>query len=1054
MNKLYINLCNNTQTGLNYTLSNIKNYINDMSFNNIIVVPDKLSLYTEQKVFELLDIPVYFNLSVMGISKLANKIISENNIQYIQCTDLEAKLLTLIAIQNTCNNFKCFSKKYNLGLVDEIYAKIEQIKSSNCKIDDLIDENANEGTKLKFEDIKSIYNEFENLKGNKLDGSALLNLYNTICHKSQSLKRTNFFFVGFESITKQGIQILKNTILNSNHTEISITAPLKQNNNSKIYDQSLYKSILNLYEENNFDIKIIDNISTSFSANKIEILNNLFSRKNKFNNTNNYFSIHKSTSLISEISNCVKQINFLLKNENLNFKDIAICAPKDIHQFLESELNNIGIDTFFNKKLSLFEYEPIYYLFNILKYVLLSKNKLSLINIVHNNLCNLSIEDKNTLLDLINRYSSLKIILNKQNNLNKNVLNFINQLEEFEPSQLLNLNNLITFLKKIIEKYNIFEKINEICENFKNIGETALEKSYLQISDKLTTVLNSLQELPIKQNMTNSELLDILEKALRETTILDIPSTINQLFIGDTTDYYFDKKYIFMLCMNEGITPHILLDTGLISDKEILSETIKAKLEPTTNIINKRTKFKTFEILLSAETKCILSYHSQNSDNQQLQPSDIISELKFLYGNQETTDEDFILYNDNTETKLAYNLIDNYNANLTLRTITDNNLQMLIKNTLIKNNSLAFKPLQSKVDTDYTKLFFKNNKTSISVIEQYNKCPKSAFYGNALKLTEPTSDKIEVNVVGNFIHQIGEHFVAENKPNLGQLTPQEIETSVNKICIDTLKDEKYFTISLEKNKFILKILIQECIRFCEFINLEQQNSHFKATHEELYFGPKSNFKPIEIMFNNKKYIITGYIDRVDEHSNYFRIIDYKTGNTTNSKGKDLLYYGTKIQLFVYADAVRQNLNKKLFGAFYLPIKNSFSTDGVNTYHLSGFFINDFNLIKLCDVNLSANQPNILKCTVNPNGQSVRRTHNILTEAQLDAYIKYSIEMVKQTILNIESGFIDCSPIKSSNNCSCDRCNFNKICKMANNENIIRKENYNITNDNFLEFNYD
>ena len=31
---------------------------------------------------------------------------------------------------------------------------------------------------------------------------------------------------------------------------------------------------------------------------------------------------------------------FRFSMENLKFKDIAICAPKDIHPFLESELNN------------------------------------------------------------------------------------------------------------------------------------------------------------------------------------------------------------------------------------------------------------------------------------------------------------------------------------------------------------------------------------------------------------------------------------------------------------------------------------------------------------------------------------------------------------------------------------------------------------------------------------------------------------------------------------------------------------------------------------------
>lgn len=1050
MEKLHINLCNNTYTGLCHTISNVKKYVNNLSFNNIIVVPDKLSLYTEQKLFELLNIPIYFNVTVVGISKLANKIISENNIKYIQCTELESKLLTLLAIQNTSKSFKCFSKKYTLGFIDEIYAKIEQIKSSNCKIEDLLDDNANIGTKLKFEDIQLIYNEYEKLRENKLDSGELLNLYNSLCSKSQSLKTSNVFFVGFESMTLQGLQVLKNTIINANHTEISITAPYNQDN-AKLYDTSFFTSVFNLCKEEKIESKT-EWIQNDTNQNKLNILNNLFSRKNKFDTINNYFEFHKSSSLSGEILNCIKHINFLLREENIKFKDIAICAPKDIHPLLESELNNLDIDAFYSKNLPLYDYEPISFIFNILKYKLLTKSKSTIINIVQNSLCNLNNEDKNQLLDLINQYSSFKIILESKKDINDNILNFINSIESPEQYKVFSIKDLISLTSKVIKKYNIFEKISEMCIKFKNIGEISLEKSYLQIPDKLNNLLTTLDNIPLTNSLSHSELLDIFEKALKETNILNVPSTINQLFIGDTTDFYFDKKYIFMLCMNEGITPITLLDTGLISDKEITSETIKAKLEPTIKIINKRNKFKTFEILLSAQQKCFLSYHSHSAENQQLQESDFISELKHLYSNIETTDEDYLYNNANIEeSKIAYNLINPYNANIQLKTINDTNLQLKISKTLIKNNLLLFKPKQSNIKIDYCRLFFKNNKTSISVIEKYNKCPKCAFYSSALKLVKAKNDKIESNIIGNFIHKVGEVFVNKNKTKLGTLTPPQIETEVRGICKDTLKDESYFSIMLDKNKFILQIIIDECIRFCSFINYEQQCSRFAPTLTEQYFGPKNTFKPIELIVNNQKYIITGFIDRVDEYDNHFRIIDYKTGNTTNSKGKDLLYYGTKIQLFVYSEAIRQNLDKKLFGAFYLPIRNSFSKNDEGSYHLSGFFINNLNLVKLCDNALyTTTKSPILNCSLNKDGESVRKANNILTEEQLNAFIKYSIEIVKQTIKNIENGFIECSPFENS----CDLCEFNTICKMANEEKIVRKENYDIKSDYYLEINYD
>lgn len=1028
----------------------VKKFSKDISFNNIIVVPDKLTLYLEQKIFEVLNIPVYFNITVMGISKLANEIILENNINFAQCTEIEAKLLTLIAIQNSCKNFKCFSKKYTLGFVDEIYAKIEQIKSSNANIEDLIDENADIGTKLKFEDLKLIYKEYEVLRQDKLDSGALLSLYNNLCNKSTNLKKSNVFFMGFESMTKQGIEVLKNTAINCNHTEINITHPHNQNNH-KIYDETFFKSVLNLCKENFLESKV-NVIKTEFNSNKFEILNNLFSRKQKYNKSNDFFSIYKAPSPSDEITNCIKHINFLLKEKNLNFKDIAICAPQNFHTLLESQLNNLGIDTYRDTNFPLFNCEPITFIFNILKYQYLEKDKIYLVNIIQNSLCELDINNKHTLLTLIEKHTSISSILKYEKDINKDILTYIKELNNLQNEEIGNLQKLVIKINNIIEKYNIFEKTEKLCKTFNLVSEISLEKQYLQIPDKITNLLNTLINIHIPQNTSNEEILKIFEKALKETTILGIPSTVNQLFIGDIKNFYYDKKYVFMLGMNEDITPQILLDTGLITDKEILSDTIKAKLEPTTQIINKRNKFKVFEILLSAKEKTILSYHSQSSDGKQMQPSEFVTELKYLYQNNEIMSEYFLNHTSDQDRnfKLQYILMDPYNANLSLRKIQDHQVNSLIKNALIDINSLYLKPINKNVKINLTELFFKNNKTSISVIEKYNKCPKSAFYSNALKLNKNKQDKIEASIIGNFIHEVGEIFVKKNKNQLGLLPKPTIEEKVNKICLQVLQKEAYFAINLEKNKFILKVLKLECIRFCDFLNYEQSNSHFKATLTEQHFGATSKFKPIEIFVKNKKYTISGIIDRVDEFENNFRIIDYKTGNITNSKGKDLLYYGTKIQLFVYAEAIKNNLGKKLFGAFYLPIRNSFSKNDT-LYQLSGFFKNDTTLIKLCDQNLSIdNKSQILNCSLNKNGDTVRKANNILSEEQIDAYIKYAIEIVRKTILNIDQGFIDYSPFEKS----CDICEFNNICKMANEETIIRNEKYNIKNETYEELNYD
>lgn len=1050
MNYLNVLISNNTENLFKQSILSVGERLNDLSQNNIIIVPDKLSLYAEQSIFNVLNIDVYFNLSVMGITKFANYILDKNNLKPEQCTNLESKLFILRSIQNVSKDFKCFSKNYTLGFVDEMFTKLEQIKSSRCNIDDLIDENASTGTKLKFEDIKLIYNEYERLRGGKLDGCALLELFNKTCCECEYLKNCNIYFIGFDSLTKQGLQILQNASKSANYTQISVVAPQTQNNRN-IYDQTFLDSIINMAKSEKIECET-KWLNLDLKGNERNFtLNNLFSRKSKFNGKNEYFSIYKANSKAEEIELCVKTINYKLKTENVNFNDFAICCNEDYHNILASNLQSLGIDVYKDSKYNLFQLEPIKYIFNLFIY-LTQKNEQYLINIINNDFCPLNEKNKYELLTELKKFGSVGSFIKYGKNENEEIKDFIEKI-----TSKIDENNYLLLFEKIIENSKISQKIQEKCVFFEKNDEILLNKVFLQIESKLNDVVETLKKLLNFSSISTQEFTNILQKILMETEISSVPSTTNQVFIGDSKSYYFDKKYVFILGFNEGSLPIVLNDYGLISDKEILSPTIKAKLEPTTKIINKRTKFKLFEILTSGTNNCYIYYHSFDQENKQAIKSEFVSELEYLFELQEVESEKLktIFSSNNYINKLCFNSKDNYSANLSLRSNLDSKMQGIINFALVKNNKLYFKPKQNVVAVDFSKLFFKDNKTSISVIQTYNLCPKSAFLSNGLKLSPIKKDKIEASLVGTFIHKIGEDFVKSNKQNLGGLDENQIKDSVNNLIDKTLIDEKYYSLLLPENKFLLNLIKQEALRFCIFINYEQSVSNFKPVYTEKYFGGTHSFKPIVIDVDNVQYSISGFVDRIDVCEDYFRIIDYKTGNTTNANGANLLYYGTQIQLFVYAKAIKDNINKKLFGAFYLPIKNSFAKNGEEMYSFSGFYEDNVQMAMMCDSDLTPDNPQstLIGARLNKpdkNGEiNIRKANNVFTSENFDAILKYSIEVVKKAVQNINSGFIDCSPIMDK----CSKCDFNKICKNAFNDDLERNKEIKISKENFMEIDY-
>ena len=75
---------------------------------NLVVVPDSFSMQAESLIFDVLKIKATFNISVVGISRLAGKLLREHNIDYARISGLDEILYTYEAIKKCENNFLYF----------------------------------------------------------------------------------------------------------------------------------------------------------------------------------------------------------------------------------------------------------------------------------------------------------------------------------------------------------------------------------------------------------------------------------------------------------------------------------------------------------------------------------------------------------------------------------------------------------------------------------------------------------------------------------------------------------------------------------------------------------------------------------------------------------------------------------------------------------------------------------------------------------------------------------------------------------------------------------
>ena len=216
---------------------------------------------------------------------------------------------------------------------------------------------------------------------------------------------------------------------------------------------------------------------------------------------------------------------------------------------------------------------------------------------------------------------------------------------------------------------------------------------------------------------------------------------------------------------------------------------------------------------------------------------------------------------------------------------------------------------------------------------------------------------------------------------------------------------------------ILTTLIDEAYRVINGLNYIDENSLFTPKYFECEFKGESALK-----FSNIN--IIGKIDRVDEYKDKLRIIDYKSGKADASLKE--LFYGNKLQLFLYALAMENYTKKSVVGEFYLPLHNAYSRES-STYSLKGFFVNDGEIVSSMDTRLVAGmKSDIVNIRMNKGGIASKTTgYKELSFDEMSRLKNYAKNVSIQAVDEIKSGYIAPSPSDISN--PCKYCAYSHIC---------------------------
>jgi len=954
-----------------------------------IIVPDKLSLFMEKFLFEKLNIESSFNLRVSTLNRFAKRNITISKDKQIT-TNGSILLIYKILNENSdlFNSLK--SKKYSFSYAENIYATISQLKASRIQPEEMLNfESKDVRLTGKIKDLALIYKKYEELKAGLLDVSDVFLM--SVFSVAEGKENTKLIFVGFDDFTAIQYAIIEQLAIKG---DVNIFNYYSNKSNARIYNREVYEQLKNIAYINKLGFEVED-VNVKISNTKSFLEDNIFGfLEDVFELTDEAIKVYEANNYDSELEFVARDIkNKIIEGDKFSNFGVAVFGLENRISKIKEIFEKYEINYYIDDNLTLNNSIFYKFLISVFKFNENLYDQIYLIDIINTPYFKCDTELKRKFID--------KILLFKANGLNLNKLDFGEDLNIVKVELLKFLELFKIEPESTVEQ--IYSKIKEADQilDFNNIASEIIDDGLdLQnriLLEKSTEMVYGVFEdvLMFYKDADFETFVDIFSRIANVVKVNNLPLSLDSVKIVDASNNLEIFKHLYLVNCTSDSAPKVKSDCGIILDKEIEQLNFSFKLSPTIAHINKLERLRLFNSSLLFDASLTVTYTKQ--------PSELIKELlkrikvKTSQGSLDLSpiyDVGFGKYVALSEWDYIEYLCKNDYKNKKI-------FEKLIKNKEI--NNISYENLN----------IYKNlNKISATQIENYFKCPFYYFLTNILKINSRLKNDILSFDIVNILHEILKEYYTKNKQ------VEDVRSFVEKQIFKMVsKDER---LKINQDSPILQNLIEEAIRVIEGMNYIDSNTQFET-----------NKSLLEVEFSNKNALklknidIVGKIDRIDIFGNMARIIDYKSGKADASLKE--LYYGNKVQLFLYSCACENWLKKNVVGGFYLPLHNNYEKEQGNSYALKGFFLNEESVVSALDKRLlPGDKSDIVNIRMNKENKAVRTIgYKELTVDEMRALKEYSKTLAEQAVEEIKSGYIKPSPCEISK--PCEFCDYSHIC---------------------------
>ncbi len=974
---------------------------------NLLVVPDTFSMQAEKLLFDCLNLTSVFNVEVVGISKLAGHILSNNNIAFQRVSGLEEIFIVYKAVKASEAEFQYFGK-CDVDFCTKILQIIKQFKG--CKIrPEQIKPTGDSVLDRKMHDVKLVYQTYDKLLGEKLDLSRLLEFCSENADKAFDLSKINLYFANFDSFSLEINSFICKLAKLVGKVCIGMARPISQSN-AFIFEDDILRKTTALAKENSLTVET-ENFETKLDARRLKMCKNLFGFVVDEGKDEDYFLNVLAKNKQDELDFVAKYIKNAVFS-GAKFSDFAVAiSDEKYYEKISSTFEKYGIVFYSDDAVDLSNTVLCRFLLKLLQFAKLGFNKERLQYLA--GCCLLSVSDKEAVLKAIEFFN----VEDKDE--------FLQRFPEYE--KIITQVELLAKAESITEFAAVLKAVISLCEGehqklLSSLAEQGLfkeESQNAQAKELIFGVLDKLEELGKGEKMTLLDFENLFTLALESVKVETVPSYIDAVYVGDATRSYFeDVDTLFVLGATANALPQARNDTGIIDDNDIEKLRLNFLLEPQIKVLNRRSRLKLFECLLHAKNKLVVSCPAVE-DGRQSSVAGFVEDLRKMFGNNilhTQALEDISLAGLSEEEKLGnLKFFIGCKQNLpSAYAFLKNKGKMpvnfvgavggLLEKEIFENAKL------SNLSQSTKGVLLKKGKVSASQLETYFTCPFKHFVSYGLKIKENENVEPNRRLFGIFQHALLEKFLKENE-DVSKLQQKSIEKFLNENLLETAKqvyDEKIL-----KRKAFLSYLKNESRIILQNIVYEQAFSAFR---------PKLLEEGIFQDFVEGQKLV-GYVDRVDAFESFFRIIDYKTGKTSSIKKE--LYYGKKLQLFLYARAIEKQSGLVCGGVYYFDCQTKYSK-GRAQNRLSGLTLAQDKLAIASDKRLVGDdvKSDIVGFAVKKSakeGEFSFKGGNPVSS--FDELFKYAESVSQKAIGELKEGFVLDKPFKNA----CESCPYISIC---------------------------